>query len=142
MGILEKVYDKSPIFFQNIMTSVSGYQRNMSRYGKIYHEYLKFLEDFDTWSLEEKIDYQETELQEFLKYTIENSLFYKKLYKGLDITSIKNVENLKKLPTVDKEMLRENIEDVVTIPRKRSVEGHTGGTTGKSLVVRTQQKTI
>jgi hypothetical protein len=27
MGLLEKIYDNSPIFFQNIMASVSGYKR-------------------------------------------------------------------------------------------------------------------
>ncbi|MEG3071870.1 MAG: hypothetical protein RQM92_14455 [Candidatus Syntrophopropionicum ammoniitolerans] len=39
---------------------------------------------------------------------------------------------MKLLPIVDKEMLRENIADVVTISRNGAVEGHTGGTTGKS----------
>jgi phenylacetate-CoA ligase len=51
------------------------------------------------------------------------------------MASIKSVEDLKLLPIVDKEMLRANIEDVVTISRKGAVIGHTGGTTGKSLVV-------
>ena len=32
--------------------------------------------------------------------------------------------------------MRAHIEEVMTIPRKGAVEGHTGGTTGKSLVVR------
>jgi phenylacetate-CoA ligase len=57
------------------------------------------------------------------------------LYQGIDIASIKSIEDLKVLPIVDKEMLRENIADVVTISRQGAVEGHTGGTTGKSLVV-------
>lgn len=135
MGFLESLYDKSPIFFQNIMTSVSGYQRNMTRYGKVYYEYLKFLSDFDAWSLERKLEYQQKELIKFIKYAVENSIFYKKLYKDIDIDSIRNLNDLKRLPVVDKEMLRENIKDVVTIPHRGAVEGHTGGTTGKSLAV-------
>ena len=39
------------------------------------------------------------------------------------------------LPIVTKEMLRKNIEDVITIPKKGAVASHTGGTTGKSLIV-------
>jgi phenylacetate-CoA ligase len=39
------------------------------------------------------------------------------------------------LPIVTKEMLRKNIEDVITIPKKGAVADHTGGTTGKSLIV-------
>ncbi len=135
MGILEKIYDKSPLFFQNLMVSISGYERNRNRYGKSYFEYLKFLEDFDKWSLQKKRDYQNNELINFIHYAVENSKFYKELYKNIDINTIKSIEDLKRLPIVDKEMLRLSINDVNTIPRKGAVEGHTGGTTGKSLVV-------
>jgi phenylacetate-CoA ligase len=135
MGLLEKIYDNSPIFFQNIMVTVSGYQRNTTRYGKVYFDYLKFLADFDTWPIEKKLEYQRQELIKFIAFANENSKFYRRLYQGIDIASIKGIEDLKILPIVDKEMLRENITDVVTIPRRRAVEGHTGGTTGKSLVV-------
>ncbi len=51
MGFLERIYDKSPIFFQNIMCTVSGYQRNAHRYGKIYWCERKFLREFDNWTL-------------------------------------------------------------------------------------------
>jgi phenylacetate-CoA ligase len=135
MGFLERIYDNSPIFFQNIMASVSGYKRNQNRYGQVYYDYLKFLADFDTWSLEKKLEYQRQELIKFISYAYENSKFYQRLYQNIDLASIKCIDDLRALPIVDKEMLRENIVDVVTIPRKGAVEGHTGGTTGKSLVV-------
>ena len=73
MGLLEKIYDRSPIFFQNIMVSVSGYQRNVTRYGKAYYDYLKFLSDFDTWPLERKLEYQRQELIKFIRYAVSNS---------------------------------------------------------------------
>ena len=34
MGVFEKVYDRSPIFFQNFMCSVSGYKKYRERYGE------------------------------------------------------------------------------------------------------------
>lgn len=136
MGYLEKVYDKAPIFFQNIMCTVSGLMKNRTRYGAAYRACRAFLADFDTWPLEKQLAYQESQLQEFLQYTVEHSPFYAKLYEGIDISSVRTVQDLKKLPVVDKEMLRENIEQVMTVPKKGAVEGHTGGTTGKSLVVR------
>lgn len=135
MGLLEKIYDNSPIFFQNLMTSVSGYQRNMTRYGKVYLDYRRFLLEFDSWKMEQKLDYQKLELVKFIKYSTEHSKFYKKLYEDIDIATIQSVSDLKKLPIVDKEMLRKNIESVNTIINDNAVEGHTGGTTGKSLVV-------
>lgn len=135
MSKLEKLYDQSPIFFQNIMTSVAGYQKNKKRYGKVYYEQLEFLKDFDKLSLEEKENYQDSEVNIFVRYAYNNSQFYQNLYKGINIDSIQTVEDLKKLPVIDKEMLRSNIDEVNTIPRKGAIEGHTGGTTGKSLVV-------
>jgi phenylacetate-CoA ligase len=135
MELLEKIYDKAPIFFQNIMVTLSGYQRNRTRYGKVYYEQLKFLKEFDKWNLNEKLEYQKEELIKFIRYAYENSKFYRELYRDIDIDSIQSFEDLKKLPIVDKEMLRLNISAANTIPRKGAVEGHTGGTTGKSLVV-------
>ncbi len=75
-------------------------------------------------------------MRDFLSFAVENSPFYRDLYKGIDITDIKSIADLKKLPVVDKEMLRSNIEAVFAVPKNKSSESHTGGTTGKSLVVR------
>lgn len=136
MGFLEKVYDKSPVFFQNIMTSIAGYKKNRTRYGKTYYEYREFLKEFDKYSLEEKKEYQREKLVEFVKYAYENSSFYRELYKDIDINSINDISDLEKLPIVDKEMIRENIKEISTVPPRNAVETHTGGTTGKSLVVR------
>jgi len=135
MRFLEKLYDKSPIFFQNVMTSISGYQRNITRYGKMYHDTRRFLGEFDTWSLEEKKDFQQKELLKLIKYAYNNSQFYKELYKDVNVENFKTINDLKLLPIVDKEMLRANLESVTTIKASAAIEGHTGGTTGKSLVV-------
>lgn len=135
MNFLQCIYDKSPIFFQNIMVTASGYHRNKTRYGKAYYEHRRFLSEFDTWSMEKKLEYQLKELLNFIEYAVQNSKFYKELYKNIDLKCIKSIDDLKQLPIVDKEMLRSNIDDVVTISHKAAVEGHTGGTTGKSLVV-------
>lgn len=135
MSTVEYLYDKSPIFLQNILIGISGYQRNRTRYGKTYYYYRKFLSDFDTWSIEQKLEYQNNELKKLLQYAIENSRFYHQLYKEININSIQSINDLRYLPIVDKEMLRENIKDVITISHKGAVEGHTGGTTGKSLVI-------
>mgnify|MGYP003391420443 CR=1 FL=1 len=90
--------------------------------------------------MNEKLKFQEKEFIEFINYAYENSSFYKELYRDIDIHSIKQMSDIKKLPIVDKEMIRANINQVNinqvnTVVRMGAVEGHTGGTTGKSLVV-------
>ncbi len=53
---------------------------------------------------------------------------------GGGILQIQSIDDLKRLPIVDKEMLRENIDDVVTT-HSDCTHSNTGGTTGKSLTV-------
>lgn len=136
MSKLEKLYDASPIFFQNLMCSGKGYLQNRGRYGKKYWEYREFFKQFDRLPLSEQEKYQIERLQELLHYAVEKSPFYANLYQGIDIDTIQSIADLKNLPIVDKEMLRENIESVMTIPEREAEISHTGGTTGKSLTVR------
>lgn len=142
MSVLESIYDRSPILLQNIMVSLKGLMNNRHRYGKLYWEFREFYKKFDTWSKDQKDKYQNQQLVEFLQYTVSQSIFYRDLYKNVDILTIKKTEDLPLLPIVDKEMLRKNINDVFTVPQKGSLEGHTGGTTGKSLVVRNIESDI
>lgn len=135
MASLDKIYTKVPILIQNIMVSIKGFFNYFERYGKEYKEYYKELKELDKLNLNEKIEYQNKELVKFINYVYNNSKFYHELYKDIDINEIKTIYDLKKLPIVTKEMIRNNIDDVITINRKNAVEGHTGGTTGKSLVV-------
>lgn len=129
------IYDHSPIFFQNFMTSVYGYTLKRTRYGKYYHEHMQLLHKLHTYSKEQLQEYQLEEMMKLLRYVNEHSKFYNELYKNINIDDIKTIEDIKKLPIVTKEMLRKNIEGVITIPKKGAVADHTGGTTGKSLIV-------
>lgn len=135
MSMQKRIYDKAPILVQNLLLSGVGFQKNRSRYGAAYDKYRQFLVDFDRWSLEEQLEYQRLELIRFVKYAYEHSAFYRELYQDVDIARFSGVEDLKKLPVVDKEMLRSSMEDVVTIARKDAVVHHTSGSTGKPFEV-------
>ena len=136
MDLLQSVYDHSPITFQNLMCSISGRLKYNERYLDGYWNARKFCKKFDEWPLDKQLEFQRKQLVEFIQFAVNNSPYYQRLYEGIDISSIKDVQDLKKLPVVDKEMLRANIEDVYTIPAKDAIIGNTGGTTGKSLTVR------
>lgn len=135
MSKLDKIYDSSPVFVQNLAVSLKGYSNNRERYGRDYREYRRFLKEFDTWSLEKQLAYQQDELVKFVRYAYENSPFYREFYKDVDIQTIKTVDDLKKLPILDKETLRQHIEGISTNPDEPLMHSNTGGTTGKSLTV-------
>lgn len=136
MSIFEKIYDHSPVFFQNTMVSTKGYLNNSQRYGKAYKECRAFLNDYDSWSIEKKLEYQQQELISFVRFAYQNSSFYREFYKDVDIESVKTVEDLEKLPILTKEMLRKHIDDIMISTNQPSCYCNTGGTTGKSLRVK------
>src|SRR5690606_1469009 len=116
--MVQKLYDNSPIWLQNIMVALAGYKKNRGRYGKEYYSYRNFLAEFDSWPLKKKSEYQLQELKKLLAHAKINSPFYAGLYKDIDLTSIKSTDDLQILPVVTKEMLRQNIFDVDTTQRK------------------------
>jgi phenylacetate-CoA ligase len=135
MPLKEIIYEHSPIFMQNLMATIYGYKVRRERYGEEYYSYKRFLVEAKSMSRQELEKYQLTELKKLLDYSIVNSRFYRNLYSNINIQAIKSLEDIKVLPIVTKEMLRENIKDIVTVPKSEAIEGHTGGTTGKSLIV-------
>lgn len=133
MGAFEKLYDAAPIWFQNVMVSAKGYANNRERYGKEYQQYRAFLRDYDGWTAEQKLEHQRKELVAFVRFAYENSPFYRELYKEIDIVSIQTVEDLARLPILEKEVLRTRMDDVMTRIDEPCWYPGTGGTTGKSL---------
>lgn len=136
MSLLQSIYDHAPTPIQHAFATASGYQKNFNRYGRAYWEHRRWLTEFDTWSLSEKLDYQARELVKFIEHAVAGSEFYRELYSEIDLESIRKPSDLGALPFVDKQDLRANISRVFTVPRKGAIESHTGGTTGKLLVVR------
>ena len=117
------------------MATIYGYKVNKQRYGKDYYDHIKFLKDFETYSREQQQAYQFEEMMRLLRYAVNHSSFYRNLYKEINIENFKNVGDLRLLPVVTKEMLRQHISEIITIPIQDAIESNTGGTTGKSLTV-------
>lgn len=133
---IKSIYDVLPIEIQNIMTTLYGYKIKKQRYGTYYYEHLSFLKEFENYTIEEQQKYQFDHLLKLLRFAVDNSAFYKKIYENINIEKdIQSVSDLKKLPIVTKEMLRANIDHIVTIKENDAIMSSTGGTTGKSLSV-------
>jgi phenylacetate-CoA ligase len=105
------------------------------RLGGKYNAYLSRFRENENLSLEELQNIQNSSLTHFLNYSYKNSQFYNELYQGLDISRIKSVKELIKLPIVTKEDLRSSMDTVYTISKSKGTISKTGGTTGKSLEV-------
>ncbi|UOQ95060.1 phenylacetate--CoA ligase family protein [Halobacillus shinanisalinarum] len=129
----EKLYNLSPIFIQNILISLYGYKLKRERYSKYYKNKMGELRK----RVEPKFDYygyQLDQLNKFLDYAKKNSVYYSKLISSRSLP-LKSVEEIKDIPVLEKEDIRKNIEEIVSIPKSGGIKSQTGGTTGKSLTV-------
>lgn len=98
---------------------------------KYYVEWIKFLKESEGWSREQIEEYQLAELKRIVRYAYENTKAYRALYDSFGITpeAIHAVEDFRKLPFVEKEMIRDKLEDFAVHLRGRTYIT-TGGSTG------------
>lgn len=131
MGFLDKIYNQSPVFFQNLMCSVKGWQICRRRYNKGFHyELNRYLYDDVN---------QEEELRKFIIFTqkvpaykcILNQKEYEQLQKG----EISAFDVLKKFPIIGKNSVKERIEDYNNLHFVgQQMLMRTSGTTGAGII--------
>src|SRR5699024_10268830 len=122
--MLQKIYENSPIFFQNLMVSVKGYQIFKERYNEDYKKELLVL-----LKNKNKFKMQEYRLKDFYNYITNNSEYFSELKKI--IPSNLKLDEIEHLPTMDKEVIRENLEKIVT-RKENIIEMDTEETTRKN----------
>ena len=98
---------------------------------RYYREWISFLKNSESWSKQQIEEYQLDQLKQVVKNAYENTPGYRKLYGrfGVNPETIKDLGDFKKLPLVDKEMIRDNLEDFSLKVRGREYVA-TGGSTG------------
>lgn len=113
-----------------VMYNVLAYK---TRYGGKYKRYRRENQNNSTLSQGELRAYQAERFKKFIAFTIEYSPYYKETLG--DISNATNIENIRQFPIINKEILRQNIGNIVTTQDKNAIHMKTGGTTGKSLEV-------
>lgn len=83
--------------------------------------------------------YQESRLAETLTYLSEHSPYYQKMFadKGIDISEIRHIEDLSKVPTTDKRELQLHEQEFCCVPEDEIVDYvTTSGTLGEPVTFR------
>jgi phenylacetate-CoA ligase len=132
-----RIYGRMPIWAQNVACSFAGIEMRQTRYNKTFHKALRLLERSQWWSLEELRCYQNKQLQRMIKHAYDTVPYYRRIFDDRKLTpnDIRTVDDLPKLPILEKKTVRECFTDLQSKgwPKKRIVHGHTGGTTGTAL---------
>ena|SRR5690554_6666226 len=129
----DKIYQILPHFLQNFLIFIYNQRAYKKRYGRGYDKFRKEKGNNRNFSFEELKQYQKYRYSRFVKFAIDNSDFYKK--KIGNIPNVEDIYNIRILPVINKETLRNNINKVVVKTKEKLEKSNTGGTTGKSLEV-------
>jgi len=108
-----------------------------ARYGKVFWETYNFLQESQWWSREKLEDYQYQQLSKLLHHSYQNVPYYRKIFdeRELKPKDIQNFDDLKKLPYLTKELIRENLTSLIAenYPSSKLQYITTGGSTGIPL---------
>lgn len=75
--------------------------------------------------------YQDSKVPEILAYVLKHSAFYKDKFRGIDISGIRTVDDLQKLPVTTKEDLQLRNKDFICVEREKIIDYlTTSGTLG------------
>ena len=136
MKYFKSIYDRSPIFLQNLICSFRGWIESNRRFGGDFYERLERLK-ISEWNDEEDIaNYQFAETKRLLIHAYNNVPYYRELFDGINfnINNFKSIRDLENIPILTKDMVRENYDKLKSKSlSERALISHTSGSTGKSL---------
>lgn len=133
-SLLERIYNCSPIWVQNLMTTVYGYMLHKQRYGGNFSKYLAQVRETQWWSSNRLEAFQNERLTALVRHASANTRYYRRVFESLGLSpdDVTCKKDLHKLPILTRDDLREHFDDIVArnIPRRSIFVDHTSGTTG------------
>ncbi len=133
----KNLWDKTPAWARTILGKGLGFVPLPWLLGRKFRRQRAFAREAQWWSADRIRQYQLDRLREILTLAYEKTEFYRRTFDriGFRPQDLRSLEDMAKLPTIDKSMVAENLTDMCT----RSVDApdvdyiSTGGTSGKPL---------
>lgn len=116
---------------------IYNYIPDIYKYGKKFRKSCDFLQESQYWSKEKLENYQLEQLHKVIEHAYNNVPYYNRVFneRGLAPKDIKDFNDLKKLPYLTKDIVRENMNELIATnyDKKKLKYVTTGGTTGKPM---------
>jgi len=139
----ERVYDASPVWVQNLLVSAYGYHLYRKRYQGIFHDILALLKQSRNWSRHEAEAWQAEHLHNIVRHCRQNVPYYQRLFSdhGLHEQDFTSVQDVRKLPILQKETLRQDTKPFRSTSESTFILQHTSGSTGTPLALEVDEYT-
>jgi len=133
----KNLWENTPALLKSTLGRVLGLIPSKWLFGRTYRENCKFVHDAQWWPAERARKYQLNKLHKILTLAYERTEFYRRAFDsvGFRPEDLKTLDDMSQLPTIDKQVVIENVRDMCT----KSVTaadvdfGATGGTSGTPL---------
>lgn len=106
---------------------------------KEFYKWYQFINNSQKWNEDKLKEYQWNKLKEMLAYCYQNIPYYQKLFRNIGAVphDFTTEEEFRKIPFLTKELIRENIEELLpfNIKRNKIIKYNTGGSTGIPLPI-------
>lgn len=129
-------YKKSPQFIKNVAGGLYSILPEKIVFGNVYNYFRSHIELSDSYSKEDILNYQWSEIEKVLDTAFSSIPFYQSLYAeyGINRNHIQNFNDFEKLPIINKALVRSNIEFMINDKlKKRKLRMNTGGSSGSPL---------
>jgi phenylacetate-CoA ligase len=133
----EAIYRRTPTPLQNTLLTLHGWRLRRARFGESYLRLRREFEELERAPSPQQKAYQEERLAALIRHCYENVPYYRQVMddRKLRPGDVQSIEDLAKLPILEKEDLRRNFDRLLSrTANRRSLRlAHTSGSTGSPL---------
>ena len=133
----KNLWEKAPRALKSTIGRLLGVVPPAYLLGRRFRAMLRFVDEAQWWSAERAREFQLQRLRETCALAYERTSYYRQAFDAIEFhpAELKNVEDIAALPTIDKETVRENIEQMMVVASNaRHVDYvSTGGSSGTTL---------
>ena len=132
MGVVNRIIKRQPNFIKRIYYNLIPFNK---RYGEVFDNTSKFLDEVNTWGYDKTKEYQFNNLKNVLINAKNNVPYYGKLFAEYEFNpNIQSFEDMKKLPYLTKSIIMDNFNDLISKNfNGKKILFKTSGSTGKRL---------
>ena len=137
ISVLEKIYYRLPVILQNITLSTYGLYIQKIRHGRQYNDFLHQVQCHLGLSKKDLEGIQWEIFRKLLADAKKNVSYYREVLKDIPIHEVRGVDDMQKLPLLEKEVLRTSPESLIDerCEKEKLLLIHTTGTTGSPLKI-------
>lgn len=133
----KNLWENLPTSIKSGVGRIAGLVPTQVLLGKDFRDWLDIARSTDTWSLDEVAKYTQDQVASTCMHAFEHSSYYRSQFQqvGFDPNADDIVEELKKLPLIDKHTINQHQDGLLTVPAdSRGIDYvATGGSSGEPM---------